>query len=139
MSTLICLSFADKRAQHSLDSKHQTAPPISNNSQSSRTMGEEATTEDATAGTKGKKVEKLPPDGYVCRLCSVPGHWIQVCPTKKTGSKKRKATDHVPVPGKDPSAEDIERAKELQAIPPPKCESSMHMYVLMYNAQCLQS
>ena len=48
-------------------------------------MGEEAATEDATAGTKGKKVEKLPPDGYVCRLCSVPGHWIQVCPTKKTG------------------------------------------------------
>ena len=97
-------------------------------------MGEEATMEDATAGTKGKKVEKLPPDGYVCRLCSVPGHWIQVCPTKKTGSKKRKATDHIPVPGKDPSAEDIERAKELQAIPPPKCESSMHMYVLFYNA-----
>ena len=92
-------------------------------------MGEEATTEDAT---KRKKVEKQPPDGYVCRLCSVPGHWIQVCPTKKTGSKKRKASEHVPIPGKDPSAEDIERAKELQAIPPPKCKSSMHM--LFYNA-----
>ena len=48
--------------------------------------------------------------------------YIQVCPTKKTGSKKRKASDHVPVAGQDPSPEDIERAKELQAIPPPKCE-----------------
>jgi hypothetical protein len=48
------------------------------------------------------------------------GHWIQVCPTKKTGSKKKRS-DHVPVPGKDPSPEDIERARELQKIPPPKC------------------
>ena len=47
---------------------------------------------------------------------------IQVCPTKKTGSKKRKSSDHVPVAGQDPSPEDIERAKELQAIPPPKCK-----------------
>ena len=31
-----------------------------------------------------------------------------MCPTKKTGSKKKK-TDHVPVPGKDPSPEDIEQ------------------------------
>ena len=132
MSTLICLSFADKRLNVGMTSITTTTPTIQRTNHH-RTMGEEATTEDATAGTKGKKVEKLPPDGYVCRLCSVPGHWIQVCPTKKTGSKKRKATDHVPVPGKDPSAEDIERAKELQAIPPPKCESSMHMYVLFYN------
>ena len=47
-----------------------------------------------------------------------------VCPTKKTGThagKKRKSSDHIPVPGQDPSLEDIERAKLLQAIPPPKC------------------
>eukprot|EP00986_Skeletonema_menzelii_P019499 scaffold28231_cov143-Skeletonema_menzelii.AAC.1 len=25
---------------------------------------------------------QIPPEGYVCRLCNVPGHWIQVCPTK---------------------------------------------------------
>lgn len=43
-----------------------------------------------------------------------------MCPTKKTGSKKKKS-DHIPVPGKDPSPEDIERARELQKIPPPKC------------------
>ncbi|KAL7484984.1 hypothetical protein ACHAW6_010593 [Cyclotella cf. meneghiniana] len=70
--------------------------------------------------TKKRKAEAAPPDGYVCRLCSVPGHWIQVCPTKKTGSKRKKS-DHVPIPGKDPSPEDIEEARELQKIPPPKC------------------
>ena len=48
------------------------------------------------------------------------GHWIQVCPTKKTGSKKKKS-DHVPVPGKDPSPDDIEQARALQKLPPPKC------------------
>jgi len=76
----------------------------------------------AAEGTKKRKADSTPPEGYVCRLCSTPGHWIQVCPTKKTGSKRtKKPTDHVPVPGQDPSPEDIERAKELQAIPPPKC------------------
>ena len=70
-----------------------------------------------------KRKESTPPDGYVCRLCSVPGHWIQVCPTKKTGDKKRKRkpSDHVPVPGKDPSPEDIAEAQKMQEIPPPKC------------------
>ncbi|KAK1742756.1 zinc finger CCHC domain-containing protein [Skeletonema marinoi] len=24
----------------------------------------------------------IPPEGYVCRLCNIPGHWIQACPTK---------------------------------------------------------
>lgn len=72
-------------------------------------------------GTKKRKAESTPPDGYVCRLCSVPGHWIQICPMKKTGAKRQRKSDHVPVPGQDPSEEDIEKAKELQAIPPPKC------------------
>ncbi|KAL7545517.1 hypothetical protein ACHAWF_008865 [Thalassiosira exigua] len=71
--------------------------------------------------TKKRKAESTPPEGYVCRLCSIPGHWIQVCPTKKTGTKRQRKKDHVPVPGKDPSKEDIEEAKELQKIPPPKC------------------
>ena len=72
--------------------------------------------------TQSKRKESSPPDGYVCRLCSVPGHWIQVCPTKKTGNKrKRKPSDHVPVPGKDPSPEDIAEAQKMQEIPPPKC------------------
>ena len=70
-----------------------------------------------------KRKETTPPDGYVCRLCNIAGHWIQVCPTKKTGEKKRKRkqTDHVFVPGKDPSPEDIAEAKKMQEIPPPKC------------------
>lgn len=55
-----------------------------------------------------------------CPLIYCIGHWIQVCPTKKTGNKKKKS-DHVPVPGKDPSPDDIEQARELQKIPPPKC------------------
>ena len=39
-------------------------------------MGEEeALPADAAAVDSTKK--KGPPDGYVCRLCSIPGHWIQ--------------------------------------------------------------
>lgn len=83
-------------------------------------MSGEETCIKAETGTK-RKAESTPPDGYVCRLCSVPGHWIQVCPDKKTGTKRQKKSDHVPVAGIDPSAEDIERAKELQKITPPKC------------------
>ena len=106
------------------------------------TMGDETTTDTvvgidtaAAGANKRKATSTAPPDGYVCRLCSNPGHWIQVCPTKKTGTKnnsssegsakrQRKSSDHVPVPGQDPSPEDIAEAKELQKIPPPKCTSS---------------
>ena len=83
--------------------------------------GEE--TAEVVADDKKRKAESAPPDGYVCRLCSTPGHWIQVCPTKKTGAKRQRKSDHVPVPGLDPSPDDIERAKELQKIPPPNCKS----------------
>ncbi len=31
-----------------------------------------------------------PPSGYVCRICHVPGHWIQYCPNK--GSKRADAS-----------------------------------------------
>ena len=77
---------------------------------------------DAVDTDKKRKVESsTPPEGYICRLCSTAGHWIQVCPTKKTGAKRQRKSDHVPVPGQDPSPEDIERAKILQKIPPPNC------------------
>mmetsp|Transcript_24435 Transcript_24435/g.48782 ORF Transcript_24435/g.48782 Transcript_24435/m.48782 type:complete len:230 (-) Transcript_24435:57-746(-) len=86
-------------------------------------MGGEEESQSNTQGGATKRKESTPPDGYVCRLCSVPGHWIQVCPTKKTGDKKRKRkpSDHVPVPGKDPSPEDVAEAQKMQEIPPPKC------------------
>ncbi|KAL7493357.1 hypothetical protein ACHAWT_003197 [Skeletonema menzelii] len=86
-------------------------------------MGGEEESQSNTKSGATKRKESTPPDGYVCRLCSVPGHWIQVCPTKKTGDKKRKRkpSDHVPVPGKDPSPEDIAEAQKMQEIPPPKC------------------
>ena len=31
----------------------------------------------------------VPPEGYVCRICNIPGHWIQFCPHK--GAKPAKA------------------------------------------------
>lgn len=84
--------------------------------------GEEASSQSNTQSANKRK-ESTPPDGYVCRLCSMPGHWIQVCPTKKTGDKRKrkKPSDHVPVPGKDPSPEDIAEAQKMQEIPPPSC------------------
>ena len=37
--------------------------------------------------------QKPPPEGYVCRACNEPGHWVQDC-TKRT--KKRKAKNDAP-------------------------------------------
>lgn len=71
----------------------------------------------SSSGTKRKA--STPPDGYVCNLCHTEGHWIQQCPQK--GKNKKKKSNHVPVPGVDPSQEDIERARELQKIKPPQC------------------
>ncbi len=111
-------------------------------SKQSDTMGDETTTD--AAGTNKRKASSTPPDGYVCRLCSNPGHWIQVCPIKKTGTKnnssskrQRQSSDHIPVPGQDPSPEDIEEAKELQKITPPKCELSPIIYPLENDVCCL--
>eukprot|EP00978_Attheya_sp_CCMP212_P021153 scaffold61419_cov47-Attheya_sp.AAC.1 len=84
----------------------------------------EVTTSEATSSSSGKKrkTESTPPDTYMCSLCGVAGHWIQQCP-QKTGSrkKKKKPSNHVPVAGVDPSAEDIDRARELQKIKAPNC------------------
>ncbi len=30
-------------------------------------------------GTAGR-VMRPPPDGFVCKVCNIPGHWIQQCP-----------------------------------------------------------
>eukprot|EP00566_Odontella_aurita_P015790 CAMPEP_0113565408 /NCGR_PEP_ID=MMETSP0015_2-20120614/22160_1 /TAXON_ID=2838 /ORGANISM="Odontella" /LENGTH=278 /DNA_ID=CAMNT_0000467601 /DNA_START=135 /DNA_END=971 /DNA_ORIENTATION=+ /assembly_acc=CAM_ASM_000160 len=75
------------------------------------------------AGTKRKNTS-APPQGYVCKLCGVAGHWIQQCPEReKQGRKRRKkkSSDHVPVTGVDPSEQDIDAAREMQKIPPPNC------------------
>lgn len=67
-----------------------------------------------------KRKTSTPPDGYVCKLCDVAGHWIQQCPKKQ--KKKRKPSTHVPIPGQDPSPEDIARARALQKMTPPPCQ-----------------
>lgn len=66
-----------------------------------------------------KRKKSIPPDGYVCSICSEPGHWIQQCPQKR----KRKKTNpgHIHIPGVDPSEADIEKARNLQKIKPPRC------------------
>ena len=86
----------------------------------------------STATTTNKHLS-FPPEGYVCKLCHQPGHWLQQCSEykqqqnqkKKNKNKKKQhhkdGTVHVPVPGVDPSREDIDAAKRLQQIPPPLC------------------
>jgi len=69
-------------------------------------------------GSIKKRKISTPPDGYVCKLCNESGHWIQQCSLKM---KKKKKKTHIPVPGVDPSAQDIDKARELQKIPPPNC------------------
>ena len=34
-----------------------------------------------------------PPNGYVCRICNIPGHWIQQCPLKRTFAQRQ---THIP-------------------------------------------
>ena len=102
------------------------------------------------------KKESVPGEGYVCKLCGKPGHWIQQCSLKRKKNKKKrkkpssnnegdnsKSNNHTYFrndededegqqreqeheqheyrPGIDPSPKDIERAKEMQKIKPPKC------------------
>jgi hypothetical protein len=82
---------------------------------------------DAPTSSERKKKATVPPEGYVCKLCSVPGHWIQQCseegpPTNKSEKKKRKSSEHEYQPGVDPSPQDIERAKNMQQLKPPECD-----------------
>lgn len=47
------------------------------------------------------------PDGYVCKICSVPGHWIQDCPQGKAEREARQAGGggrHASRPPRDPNA-----------------------------------
>jgi len=84
----------------------------------------------SSADTTSKKLS-FPPDAYTCKLCQVKGHWIQQCPEKKKhknnnnnkNNKKKKTNNpnHVHRPGVDPSADDIERARNLQKLKPPMC------------------
>ena len=80
-----------------------------------------AKTETATvaANSENKRKTSDPPAGYVCSLCHVQGHWIQQCPQKP--KKKKQKRNHEPVEGVDPSPKDIDDAKAMQAIKPPKC------------------
>ena len=87
--------------------------------------------EQIEANTSDKLKERktsTPPEGYVCNLCGVAGHWIQQCDQKKKNKnkKKRKSTtdhgSHEYQPGVDPSPKDIERAKKMQQIEPPMCD-----------------
>mmetsp|Transcript_15189 Transcript_15189/g.21808 ORF Transcript_15189/g.21808 Transcript_15189/m.21808 type:complete len:253 (-) Transcript_15189:233-991(-) len=67
-----------------------------------------------------KRKASTPPDGYICRACGEPGHWIQQC-TEAKKKKRKKSSNHSPVAGIDPSQDDIEKARELQKIRPPNC------------------
>jgi len=67
-----------------------------------------------------KKRKTTPPDGYICSICSEPGHWIQQCTSSlRTNTKKKK--DHIHTPGVDPSQANIDESRELQSIKPPHC------------------
>uniref|UniRef100_A0A7S0GB86 Zinc knuckle CX2CX3GHX4C domain-containing protein n=1 Tax=Proboscia inermis TaxID=420281 RepID=A0A7S0GB86_9STRA len=65
--------------------------------------------------SNGNVSTKAPPHGYVCAICSIPGHWIQRCPEKKKAKKRKRNTNHIPVAGVDPSQDDIAKAKALQS------------------------
>jgi len=72
------------------------------------------------SSTNKKRKVSNPPEGYTCHLCGENDHWIFQCNEKKKKNKKSSST-HVPVPGVDPSKEDIENAKLMQKLKPPNC------------------
>ena len=94
---------------------------------------DESTTAPTTSSAEWKKDNRkhttVPPDGYICKLCSTPGHWIQQCPDRTQQSQKKRkqhqdttTTPHSYQPGIEPSPQDIARARALQALVPPSCE-----------------
>eukprot|EP00934_Nitzschia_sp_Nitz4_P003761 Nitzschia sp. Nitz4//scaffold93_size78505//31181//31624//NITZ4_005418-RA/size78505-processed-gene-0.31-mRNA-1//-1//CDS//3329560282//3751//frame0 len=72
-----------------------------------------------------RKKESQPPEGYKCNICQGTDHWIQQCPDREQHNNakknKRRKKKHTPVPGVDPSKKDIETARALQKLVPPKC------------------
>lgn len=87
------------------------------NSKMSTTATTAITTTEVPPNKKRKTSD--PPAGYVCNLCHLDGHWIQQCPQKQ--NKKKLSSNHVHVEGVDPSLKDIDDARAMQAIKPPKC------------------
>jgi hypothetical protein len=84
--------------------------------------------DDSLNDTNKRKKMSTPPDTYVCKYCGLVGHWIQQCSKKKGNYKKKqktnnnnKSTHHIPVPGVDPSPENVQEARDMQKITPPTC------------------
>ena len=67
-----------------------------------------------------KRKTSTPPEGYTCKVCNNAGHWIQQCPEKRSNNKRQKS-GHIAVEGVDPSQTDIENAREMQKLKPPRC------------------
>jgi Zinc knuckle/CCCH-type zinc finger len=91
------------------------------------TPSENNNNDDSLSDTNKRKKMSTPPDSYVCKYCGIVGHWIQQCSKKKGNYKKKqktnhtKTTHHIPVPGVDPSPENVQEARDMQKIPPPPC------------------
>lgn len=63
------------------------------------------------------------PDGYVCKACSKPGHWVYDCALKSKGVKRQRnekpATllkKNIDPKFREPTLEDIARAKEIMPV-----------------------
>lgn len=92
----------------------------------------ETSTDNPLSGEKTAKKTSVPPDGYVCNLCGVAGHWIQQCSQKEDattaekkshrGKKRKQQHGHEYREGIDPSPKDIEEAKKMQQLEPPLCD-----------------
>jgi hypothetical protein len=85
---------------------------------------DEPTQETNPTSSDSKRKQSSPPDGYLCNLCGVAGHWIQQCSQQRPNKKRKKRAStpaHVFVAGVDPSEADIEKARQLQKIKPPNC------------------
>lgn len=113
--------------------QHQTsiATEQTEKQQDTTTMTETEATTATVAGKKRKDKgkESTPPNGYVCSLCQIPGHWIQQCTQgkqqheqeRKKRKRLRKNPFHVHAEGVDPSQDDINTARTMQSIKPPNC------------------
>lgn len=55
---------------------------------SKKRASEEAATEGDAKRGKMEKERGPPPDSYVCKICHIPGHWIQDCPDRADKDKE---------------------------------------------------